>query len=63
MEHESQGHCKCCWRSRNGHQQPGEGIGRIGNQLENRNHPDFSIAEISQNTEKSPGDLRKLAAI
>ena len=24
-------------------------------------HPNYSIVEIGQNTEKSPGDLRKLA--
>ena len=24
-------------------------------------HPNYSIVEISQNTEKSPGDLRRLA--
>ena len=24
-------------------------------------HPDYSITEIGQNTEKSPGDLRRLA--
>ena len=26
-----------------------------------RNHQDYSIIKIGQNTEKSPGDLRKLA--
>ena len=25
-----------------------------------RDHPNYSIIEISQNTEKSPGDLRRL---
>ena len=25
------------------------------------NHPNYSIIEIGQNTEKSPGDLRRLA--
>ena len=28
----------------------------------NRNHPDYSIVEIGQNTRMSPGDLRKIAA-
>ena len=27
----------------------------------NRDHPDYSIVEISQNTEKSPGNQRRLA--
>ena len=26
-----------------------------------RDHPDYSIIKISQNTEKSPGDIRRLA--
>ena len=26
----------------------------------NRDHPNYSIVEISQNTEKSPSDLRRL---
>ena len=33
----------------------------IGNQRKNQYHPDYSIAEIGQNTEKCPGNLRKLA--
>ena len=32
-------------------------IGDIGNEKKNREHTDYSIAEIDQNTEKSPGDL------
>ena len=34
----------------------GEETGGIGNQKKNRDHPDFTIAEISQNTKESPGD-------
>ena len=26
-------------------------------------HPNYSIVEIGQNTEKSPGDMRRLAVI
>ena len=29
----------------------------------NRDHPKFSIVEIGQNTENSPGELRRLAVI
>ena len=38
-----------------------EGSGRVGNQKTNRNHPNYSIAKIGQNTERSPGNLRRLA--
>ena len=40
------------------HEEETEGI---GNQNENQNHTDYSIAEISLNTQKSPGDLRRCA--
>ena len=33
---------------------------RVGNRRTNRDHPNDSIVEIGQNTEKSPGDLRRL---
>ena len=39
-------------------QESGEGTGGIGNQWENKNYPDYRIAGISKNTEKSSGDLR-----
>ena len=35
-------------------------IGRVGNRWKNGDHSDDSLGEISQNTEKIPGDLRKL---
>ena len=35
--------------------------GRIGNKNMSGNYPNDSAAKISQNTEKSPGDLRKFA--
>ena len=38
-----------------------KGAGRVGNRRTNRNHPNFTIAKIDQNTEKNPGDLRLLA--
>ena len=34
---------------------------RIGNQWKTRDHPEQNIVEISKNTEKSPGDLRRPA--
>ena len=38
-----------------------EGLERGLEQLDNRFHPDYSIVEIGQNTDKSPGDLKWLA--
>ena len=37
--------------------------GRFGNKMTNRNHPNYCIVEISQNTEKSPGDPKRLDVI
>ena len=37
------------------------GIKTVGNQRKNRDHTDLSIVKIDYNTEKSPGDLRRLA--
>ena len=33
----------------------------LGNKRVNGDHPNYNIVEIGQNTEKSPGDLRRLA--
>ena len=58
VEHECDGIINCsCW--------PwiGEKSRRIGNQKKNQNHPDKIIVEISQKTEKTPGDQRRLAVI
>ena len=38
-----------------------KGAGRHRNQWTSSDHPDYSIIKIRQNTEKSPGDLRRLA--
>ena len=38
----------------------GKGTGGLGKKRSGE-HPDYSIVEISHNTEKSPGDLRRLA--
>ena len=34
--------------------------GGNGNQKKNRDHPNLSIVEIGQNTEKIPGNLKRL---
>ena len=51
----------CDWRGWNGSQRLGKRAGRIRNRRRNRDHLNYSIVKIGQNTEKSPGDLRKLA--
>ena len=38
-----------------------EGTERIRNKNTSRDHPDYSLIQIGQNTEKSPRDLRRLA--
>ena len=37
------------------------GTGELGNKKTSGNHPNYSMIKIGQNTEKSPGDLRRLA--
>ena len=43
------------------HQRIGKGTRRTGNKNMSGDHPNDSIVKIGQNTEKSPGDLRRLA--
>ena len=38
-----------------------KGTERVGNRRTSRNHSNYSIVEIGQNMEESPGDLRRLA--
>ena len=60
MEHESDGNTNCNWCTCYSHQRIGTGTGGLGNKT-NGDHPNYSIIKISQNTKKSPGDLRRLA--
>ena len=48
----------CSWYS---HQRIDKGTGGLGNKRTSGNHPNYCLIEIGQNTEKSPGDLRRLA--
>ena len=57
MDHESESDTNCNWSSWYSHQR----IGGLGIRRMSKEHPHDSIVEISQNTEKNPGDLRKLA--
>ena len=51
------------WRTRYSHQLIGAGTGGLGNMRTNKDHPNYSIIMIGQNTEESPGYLRRLAVI
>ena len=61
MEHEDDGDTNCSWGIWNDIQRIVKGTGRLRNQRTSWNHPDYSIIMIGRNTEKSPGDLRRLA--
>ena len=57
MKHENDGDN---WCAQNNPQRLGKGTERLRNQRTSGDHPDYSIIKISQNTEKSPGDLLSL---
>ena len=60
-EQKSNGDTDCKWRTWNNPWMFYEEVRRVGNRRTNRDQPNYSIVEIVQNTEKSPGDLRRLA--
>ena len=61
MKHKDDGDTNCNWCTRNNLQRIGKGTGRLRNQRTNGDHPVYSVIKIGQNTEKCPGDLRRLA--
>ena len=61
MEHESDGDTNSNWRARYSHQRIGSGTRGLENIKTSGDHPDYYIIKISQNTEKYPGEMRKLA--
>ena len=63
MKHEDDSDTSGNWCSRNNPQMIGKETGRLGNKRTSRAHPDDSINKIGQNTEKIPGDLRRLPVI
>ena len=63
MEHESDRETGCNWYTWNDPKKFGERVGGVGNRRKSRVHPNYNIVELTQNTEKSPGDLRSLAVI
>ena len=56
MEHENDSDTNCNWRTWNSPLKIGKGTGKLGNKRTIRDHLSYC-----QSTEKSPGDLRKLA--
>ena len=43
------------------HRRINKGSVGLGNKRTNGDHPNYCVIEIGQNTEKNPGDLRRLA--
>ena len=63
MDHESDVDMNCNWCAQNCPQSFGEMSGRGGNWRTSRDHSNYSIFKVGQNTEKSHGDLSKLSII
>ena len=61
MEYESDGDANCKWCARYCHQRIYTGTGERKNKRTSGDYPNYSIIKIVQNTEKSPGDLRRFA--
>ena len=60
-EHESDIYTNSYWCFWYSHQRIAKGAGELEGWRTSGDHPNYSIIENSQNTEKSPGDLRRLA--
>ena len=61
MEHVRDVYTNYNWCSWYSHQRINKGAGGLGNKKTSEDHPNNCIIKISQNTEKSRGDLRILA--
>ena len=61
MKHEDDNYTNRDWCFWNSHQRIMKGTGKLGNKSTSGDHPNYYIIEIGQKTEKSPGDLRRLA--
>ena len=60
VEHESDNYTSCNRYFCYSHQKIIKGTRGLGNNRTNVDHPNYYIIENSQNTEKSPGDLRRV---
>ena len=61
MEHENNGDTNYNWFARNSSQKLSKGSRRAENRRICHDLLNYNITKIGQNTEKSPGDLRRLA--
>ena len=61
MEHEGDDYTNCYWCIQHGNLRIIKGPGGFGSWRPSGDHPNNSIIENGQNTEKSPGDFRRLA--
>ena len=59
MEHEGDNYSNCDWCFWYSHQRIIKGTGELGGWRTSRNHPNYSIIENDQNTEKSPARLEE----
>ena len=59
-EQEIDGDTNCNWSSWRSQKSIGTGTGGLRNRKTSGDHSNYSIIKIAQNTEDSPGDLRKL---
>ena len=50
----------CKWYPSNNPQRLGKGTGKFRNQKTSGDHQNYSIIQVDQNTEKSPGNLLSL---
>ena len=60
LKHESDGDINCNWCSWYNHQRTGTKTEGLRIKRTRGDYPNYSIVKISQNTEKSPDDLRRL---
>ena len=63
MEYEGDVVTNCNRCARNGPQGNGKESGRLGIKRTSGDHTYYCIVKIGQNTEMSPGDLRRIAVI
>ena len=61
MEHETDNYINCDWSFWSTNKRVTKGTGRHASWMTSGDHPNYNIIENGQNTEKSPGNLRRLA--
>ena len=59
MEHEGDGDTYCNWCARRDPQRVHKGAGRVGNRRTSRDHPNYGIVKIGENTKNRPEDLTR----